>query len=120
LINALQFLFAKRKDKWNRSLPFTRWDIVLSVVLGITLMAAIAYSAEAHGGWSLKRGVVVGGVAIFAVWVSQNRRVVLGCAFGLISFRMVLGLLPGMHPFIIAASIVISAGAAYLLLQDLH
>jgi amino acid transporter len=119
-MSARQFLFAKRKDEWDRTLPFTRWDIILSVILGITMMAAVAYSAEMHGGWSLKRGVVVGSIATLAVCASQNRRVVLGCAFALIAFRMMFGLLTGTHPFIFSASIVVSAGAAYLLLQDLN
>ncbi|HEY6411102.1 MAG TPA: hypothetical protein VIY29_26895 [Ktedonobacteraceae bacterium] len=83
-------------------------------------MAAIAYSAEPQGGWSLKRGLLVGVVVIFVLSAAQNRKVALGCAFSLVALRMSIGVFSGPHPIAFIAGAVAAGCAAWLLLHDLE
>jgi hypothetical protein len=83
-------------------------------------MVAIAYSAEPQGGWTLKRGLLVGAIAIFVICAAQNRKVALGCAFSLVAFRMGIGVLSGPHPIAFIAGAVAAGCAAWLLLHDLE
>ena len=115
-----QFMFAKRQDASGQTLPFTRWDILLSVTLGMALMAAIAYSAEPHGGWSLKRGSLVGGTVVFVICSAQNRRAALGCAFSLVALRMGVGVFVGPHPIIFIAGAIATGWLAWLFLHNLE
>lgn len=118
--NLRQFVFGTREGQRGETLPLTRWDILLSVILGIALVIAIAYSAEPHGGgWSIKRGLLVGVTAIFTMGAAQNRRVVLGCAFSLIVLRMGLAVFTGPHPLAFLAGALAAGCAAWLLLHDL-
>jgi len=103
----------------NGGLPFTRWDILLSLILGVALMVAIAYSAEPHGGWTLKRGLVVGAIVMFAICAAQNRKVALGCAFSLVAIRMGIGIMIGPYPLAFIAGTITMVCAAWLLLHNL-
>ena len=113
------YLFGRMEGKRHETLPFTRWDILLSVVLGIALMAAIAYSVEAQG-WSRKRGLLVAGVCMAVICAAQNRKVVLGCAFSLVALRMGIGALTGPHSMILLGGTLLMGIAAWLLLHDLE
>ena len=110
------FVFARMQGKRGETLPFSRWDILLSVILGVAFMAALAYGAETDGGWTLKRIVLLVGTTTFVLCTAQNRRVVLGCAFGLVAFRMGIGILGGSHlEVFIAGTAAAGCGAWFLL-----
>ncbi len=115
-----QFMFGRREGKRGETLPFTRWDILLSVMLGVALMVAIAYSAEPHRGWTLKRGLVVGSIVMFAIYAAQNRKVALGCAFGLVAVRMGIGIMTGPYSLAFIAGTIVMVCAAWLLLHNLE
>jgi hypothetical protein len=86
------------------------------MILGIALLVAIAYSAQ-PGGWSEKRAFIVGTIAIIAIIVAQNRSVVAGCAFGLVAFRMGLGVFSGSHIVIFLIGTIVAGCAALMLLR---
>jgi len=117
--NFWEFVFGARKGERGEVLPFTRWDVLLSVILGITLMVAIGYSVEPHEGWSLKRCLLVGATMIFAIGTARNRKAVLGCAFVLVAFRMGPAVMIGPHPLFLLAGAIAAGCAAWLLLHDL-
>jgi hypothetical protein len=107
-----------RIEEKGRTLPFTRWNILLSAILGNALLVALAYSAQPHG-WSLKRCLLVGAAAIVATCAAQNRKVALGCAFSIVALRMGVGLLTGLHPMVFIAGTIAAGCAAWLFLHDL-
>jgi hypothetical protein len=113
-------MFSRREGSRGETLPFTRWDIFLSVILAIALMAAVAYSAEPIGGWSLKRSLLVGATVIFVLCAAQNRKVAFGCAFALITLRMGIGVLIGPHTLAFVAGTIGAGCAAWLLLRGLE
>lgn len=116
--NLWQFMFGSWEGTRGETLPYTRWDVLVAVILGIAFMAAIAYSAEPQGGWSLKRGLLVGATMLFVICTTKNRRLVIGCAFSLVALRMGIGV-AGPHPIVFIAGDVATGGAAWLLLHDL-
>jgi hypothetical protein len=101
-------------------MPFTRWDILLSVVVGIALMAALAYSAEVRNGWSQKRVLLVGGVSVFALLTAQNKRVVFGCALALTTFRLGIATLAAQHTVVLLVGSMFTGLTAWLILRDLR
>lgn len=114
-----RFLFAKMEGKRSETLPFTRWDIFLSVILAIALMAAMAYSLEPQG-WTLKSALLVASTVLAVICCAQNRKVALGCAFGLVALRMATGILSGSHFIFFAVGAIAAGCAAWLCLRNLE
>jgi len=75
------------------------------------MMTAISYTAE-EGGWTLKRVALVSGASILGITLAQHRRVVLGCALGIVGGRLIIGILMGydFFPlFAVAAAALVSS-----------
>jgi|SRR5947209_11240801 len=115
---AREFLFRPMHSNEEQQFPFSRWDILLSVVFGFTLMVTLAYTAEL-GGWSLKRGLIIVGCVLCVLCASQNRKATIGGAFGLVSFRAAIGALVGPHNLAFLAIAIITGFVAYVLLRGL-
>ena len=116
-MSAFEYLFGLRKDKHGRILSFTRFDVALSVVLGLTLLAAISYSAEPHNGWTTLRSIVVLGVFVSATLLAQHRQVVFGCALGIVTMRLAIGVFSASHSLFFLVTTVVCAATTWVLLK---
>ena len=113
-----EYVFGPQKGSGGTLLLSSRFDIALSVVLGLTLLAAIAFSSESHNGWSTFRIIAVSTVSLVITLVAQRRRVVFGCATAIVAGRMVIASLAGdFSPYCIAGAINCSV-ITWLLLRN--
>lgn len=111
------FIFARIEEK-GQILPGTRWDIFLSLILALAMMAAIGYSAQPHG-WTVKRGLIVGATAVIVACFAQNLKVALGGAFCVVASRMAIGLFTGQHAMTFAVGTIAAICGAWTCLRDL-
>jgi hypothetical protein len=117
-MSALEYLFGPQKDSRGRAMPFSRFDVALSVVLGLTLLVAISYNVEPHKGWTRLRIVIVLGGFVVTTLIAQHRRIVFGCALGIVTMRLVMGVFSSAHPLFLLIPAVVGATATWLLLKD--
>jgi hypothetical protein len=110
--------FFRPVEERGRILPFTRFDILVSALLAVALMAAISYSAEPVHGWTIQRAGIVMIVVVTTIVIAQHRRIVLGCAVGIITWRFIVGLLLGTHPLFMLLGAVLCGTIAWGLLRN--
>jgi hypothetical protein len=113
-----EYLFGPQKASDGTLLLSSRFDIVLSVVLGFTFLAVIAFSSELHAGWTRSRIIVVCAVVLVTSLLAQRRRVVFGCAVAIVSGRFVIAALSGTFPLYCIAGAIICAAITWLLLRN--
>ena len=110
-------------DKDGTFLPFSRIDIGASVILALCLMVDISLlAAMTTDGWE-RAGVlkmiatfVIGGLTLLL----GSRRLVLGCALGIVSFRLIFGSIFISHSGPMILGTLVCCLATYLLLKDLQ
>jgi hypothetical protein len=113
------YLFGSRKSPSGRALAFSRFDLALSVVLGIALLAAISYSAETGGyGWTRLRIGLVLGVFLLTTIAAQHRNIVFGCALGIVTMRLGIGCFGGSHQLFFLIAVAICGVGTWLLLRE--
>lgn len=117
-MSAFEYFFGPRRDSRGRVFEFSRFDVALSIVLGLTFLAAISYTAEAHNGWTRLRIAVVLGVFVVTTLIAQHRLIVFGCALGIVTMRLAIGVFGGSHPLFFLISAVVGAVGTWLLLKD--
>jgi hypothetical protein len=116
-MGAFDYFFGSRKSSNGRILAFSRFDVVLSIVLGFTLLAAISYSAESHGGWTKLRMIIVLGIFVATTVVAQHRNIVFGCALGIVTMRLALGSFGVSHQLFFLISAIVCGVGTWLLLR---
>jgi hypothetical protein len=114
-----EYLFGAQQGKNGRTLPFTRFDTILSAALALALMIAMAYSLEPQTGLIKRRlMVVLCSIALMAI-IAQNRRMVFGCGFGVVTVRFVIAMLMGEHLLVYAGGSLICGAITWFLLRNL-
>jgi hypothetical protein len=101
------YFLGPRKSRSGRTLAFSRLDIALSIVLGVTLLAAISYSADPGGGWTKLRIFAVLGLFIATTVIAQHRLIVFGCALGIVTMRLAVGVLGDSHQLFFLVSTLV-------------
>lgn len=117
-MSAFEYFFGPRKDSSGKVFEFSRFDVALSIVLGLTLLAAISYSAEPHNAWTKLRVMVVLGVFVVTTLIAQHRRIVFGCALGIVTMRVAIGVFSSAHTLFFLIGAMVCATATWLLLKD--
>jgi hypothetical protein len=82
----------------GRSLPFSRLDVLLCVLLSFALMVALSYSAEGLQHWTPLRIGIIGGLTGLILLIAPQRRLVLAGAFGVVALRLALCSVLGSPP----------------------
>jgi len=80
-------------------------------------MAAIAFSAEPHNGWTIGRTTAVVSLALLVFVLARRRRAVLGCAFALVTARALIALIAGFQLSIMLPIALIGTAMAWFLLR---
>jgi hypothetical protein len=117
VMNVFGYFFRPVEER-GRVLPFSRFDILLSIVLAVALMAAISYSVEPSLGWTKQRAALFTVVVLVVNLFAQHRQIVLGCAAGIIAGRFLVGLLFGNHPLVMVLGVVVCGTMAWWLLRS--
>jgi hypothetical protein len=114
------YIFGPQREKDGSVLPFSRFDIVLSVVLGVCLLAAIAYSAKSNDGWTLGRAISLGIAFVIVMLIAQRRKVVLGEAFAIVTGRFIIGIVITPSHYTLIPACVICGVITWALLKETH
>jgi hypothetical protein len=112
-----EYLFGSWIDRSGTRMLTSRFDLGLALVLGVALMAAIAYSAEPHHGWTLRRTIIVGAILLMVIVFAQRLRVVFACGFALITFRIAIAAILGFHLLVMLPIALISAAISWALFR---
>jgi hypothetical protein len=113
------YFFDNIDDRNGKVLPFSRFDVFLAVVLGVTMLAALAYSDEPVHGWTAKRAVIDTAIAAVCLGIAQHRRVVVGCAFGVVTLRFLVGIVIGPHSVPIFVATAGFGALTWVFLRDI-
>jgi hypothetical protein len=112
-----EYIFGPQHGKNGRILPFTRFDTILSAALGFALMIAMAYSVEPQTVIIKRRlMIVLGSIAAIGI-AAQNRRMVFGCGFGIVSIRLLIAMLVGDHLLLYAGGFLLCSAITWFLLR---
>jgi hypothetical protein len=114
-----RYLFVRKTGRRGETLPFTRWDILLSVILGVALLCVLAYSVTPDG-WSHKKAIITGGVVLGCMLFAQDRRVVLGAAFAIVALRLGVAVVLLPNPLLSLLGILLFVGLSWLCLRNLR
>jgi hypothetical protein len=74
----------------GKTLPFSRWDVLLIVILATALAVALGYSTDSTNGWTITRIATVVCVVSTVLFGTRRRRLVLGAAIGIIAVRLLV------------------------------
>jgi hypothetical protein len=114
-----RYLFDPIEER-GRTLPINRFDLILSCVLALALMAAIAYFSEPwnpHNRYRyLADVVIIGSILLF----SRNRRIISGLAVAFVTMRLVVGgliLRAGTHFLLFLVLTIVGGTVAWWLLR---
>jgi hypothetical protein len=113
-----EYVFGFKTDRRGRVLPFSRFDIALSVMLGFTLLAIISFSAEPNSGWTRSHIIIVLAVLLAVGLAAQHRKIVFGCGAGIVALRFAIAVFLGSHALFFAAAAVLFAVITWFLLKD--
>jgi hypothetical protein len=114
-----EYLFGEQHGKNGRILPFTRFDTILSAALAFALMIAMSYSLEPQSAL-IKRRLMIVLFSIVAIGIiAQNRRVVVGTGFGIVSVRLLIAMLIGDHLLVYAGGFLLCSAITWFLLRKL-
>ena len=103
----------------GKTLPFTRFDLFLSIVLAVALMAAASYTAASPTEWTTFKATAFAGVVLSVSFCAQNRRPVFGGAAGIMALRFAIGLLTGSHLAALVIGATLCAMIAWLFLRSI-
>jgi hypothetical protein len=113
-----EYLFEDQPGKNGRVLPFTRFDTVLSAILALALMVAMAYAVPPQTALIKRKLMIVMG-SVLAIWiVAQHRRAVFGVGFGIVAFRFLIAMLIGDHLLFFLGGFLLCSAITWFLLRN--
>jgi hypothetical protein len=98
---------------------FSRFDLVLTVLMAFTLMAAIAFSSV-PGQWTGLHITAVSILVLLLTVLAQRPRVVFGCAFAIVTIRFVIALFLGSHFLFFVTASILCGSLSWLLLRHVE
>ena len=108
-------------EKDGSVLPASRLDVGASVLLAICLMFAVVLVPGMRGaGWDRSALMKLSGTVLVgsSTLLLKNRRIISGAALGIVSFRLLIGLIFIAHTLPMLLGTMACCGATYLLLKD--
>jgi hypothetical protein len=124
--NSNSYLFGLIIEKNDRTLPFSRMDTVWAAVLALALMVSTSFAPEffTHKplGHLQRRNLTISIVVALAILIlNSSRKIVLGCALGIMTLRLALVvLIMDGHRLALAGILVACVIGAYLCLHDIE
>lgn len=118
IARARGYLFDLKEDRSGRTLPYTRFDIILSVLMALVLLGTVAFVTEIS---SAKNAMRLGALMLagLTIWlISPHRKLVCGAASGIVAFRSCFGVLMSDHPLPFLVLTLASGATAWFLLKD--
>jgi hypothetical protein len=118
-VSLRDYFFELEVDRDGRTLPFSRFDILMAAALGLIMLVALAYGTEGLSAWTPRRVIIVGASFALILILSKRHRVVFGGAAGIVAVRFLVGFLTGVQPIVVVSGAALFAAISWFLLKDL-
>jgi len=104
-------------EEGGREFPFSRFDLVLSIILSMALMVGFSYMFASPHEWTTPKAIALLLAVAIVSLLPQRRRIVWGTAIGIVAGRFLIGLVLGVYPIAMIVGALTCGVISWLLLR---